>query len=212
MEATEVLLDAGADIDCRDENGMTPLMLAVESNSPSMMKWLLDHKSNPQLTSTSGWKAIHLAIRLGHESCVLLLLQEGVATVDEEDANGLTPLDTAAEVGNEDIACILLDKGADVSYVGEKRKITALHVATYHNQAEMVKLLLDKGVTVNAQDANGHTAMHIAALLNHASLIPLLLGAHVDISLQDQRGRTAEQLAMQSGSDDVVRQFDVLKL
>ena len=132
--------------------------------------------------------------------------------MDEEDANGLTPLGTAAEVGNEDIACILLDKGADVNYVGEKRKITALHVATYHNQAEMVKLLLDKGVTVNAQDANGHTAMHIAALLNHASLIPLLLGAHVDISLQDQRGRTAEQLAMQSGSDDVVRQFDVLKL
>jgi ankyrin repeat protein len=61
---------------CSDENGMTPLMLAVESNSPSMMKWLLEHKADPHLTSTSGWKAIHLAIRLGNESCVLLLLQE----------------------------------------------------------------------------------------------------------------------------------------
>ena len=65
---------------------------------------------------------------------------------------------------------------------------------------------------VNNHDANGHTALHIAALLNHHHLIGPLLAAGVDASLKDNSGRTAHQLALDKGSDDVLRQLDALKL
>ncbi len=65
---------------------------------------------------------------------------------------------------------------------------------------------------VNCQDANGHTALHIAALLNHHHLIGPLLAAGVDASLKDNSGRTAHDLALDKGSDDVLRQLDALKL
>jgi len=65
---------------------------------------------------------------------------------------------------------------------------------------------------VSKQDANGHTALHIAALLNHHHLIGPLLAARVDTGLKDNSGRTAHQLAMDKGSDDVLRQLDALKL
>lgn len=130
-----------------------------------------------------------------------------------QDEQGLTPLHTAAEVGNEELGSLLLDQGADVSNTGrDDRHITALHVATYHNQDHMVKLLLEKGVDVNVQDANGHTALHVAALLNRAKLIPLLLHAGSDVKLIDKHNKTAEQLAYDKSSDEVIRQFDVLKL
>jgi ankyrin repeat protein len=51
-------------------------MLAAEGNSPALIKWLLDKGANPQAAMASGWHAIHFAVRLGHESCVLMLLQE----------------------------------------------------------------------------------------------------------------------------------------
>jgi ankyrin repeat protein len=51
-------------------------MRAVESNSPSCIKWLLEKGADPKAATHSGWQAIHLALRLGHESCVLMLLQE----------------------------------------------------------------------------------------------------------------------------------------
>jgi ankyrin repeat protein len=65
---------------CSDEEGATPLMLAVEANSPAMMQWVLERGANAQAAMASGWRAVHLAVRLGHESCLLMLLQEVSAT------------------------------------------------------------------------------------------------------------------------------------
>lgn len=139
-------------------------------------------------------------------------LPQNAACVDEEDEQGLTPLHTAAELGATEIAEHLLDRGADLNHAGEPRCITALHVASYHNQGDMVQLLLEKGIKVNVQDANGHTPLHIAALLNNYHLIGPLLAAGVDVSLKDKSGKTAQQLALDKGSDDVLRQLDAFKL
>jgi len=104
---------------------------------------------------------VHLAVRLGLESCVLVLLQHDESLQQQEDGQGFTPLATAAEVGNEEIAQLLLDRGVDVNQQGspQKRRITALMVATYHKQEGMIRLLIDSGADVNLQDANGHTPL-----------------------------------------------------
>jgi ankyrin repeat protein len=65
---------------------------------------------------------------------------------------------------------------------------------------------------VNCQDANGHTALHIAALLNNHHLIGPLLAAGVNATLKDNSNHTAEELALDKGSDDVLRQLEALKL
>jgi hypothetical protein len=54
--------------------------------------------------------------------------------------------------------------------------------------------------------------MHIASLLNKGSLIPILLQGGADISIADNKANTAEQLAINKHSDDVLKQFAVLKL
>jgi ankyrin repeat protein len=210
--ACELLIARGADVNGACKGGYTPLLAAVEANSPSMMKWLLTHGADARQLCGSEWGAIHLAVRLGLESCVLALLQHDDGLKAQEDGQGFTPLATAAEVGAEQIALLLLDRGADVNQAGapETRRITALMVATYHKRDAMVKLLLEHGAGVNMQDANGHTPLHIASLLNEGGLIPPLLHAGADTALRDNSGRTAEQLATDKSSDEVLRQFAVL--
>ncbi|KAL9131147.1 MAG: hypothetical protein Q9217_000848 [Psora testacea] len=48
------LLELGADINARDEGGMTALLWASEQDSPSIMKMLLDHGADPNVRSDWG--------------------------------------------------------------------------------------------------------------------------------------------------------------
>lgn len=71
-----LLSSCSCTLSCSDNAGATPLMLAVEANSPSCIKWLLERGADPKVHLKTGWQALHLALRLGHDSCVLMLLQE----------------------------------------------------------------------------------------------------------------------------------------
>jgi len=67
LEVAECLLDNGADIDVQDENGFTPLHLAVDegyynSNSHAdTAKLLLDKGANSMITDQQNWSPINWA-------------------------------------------------------------------------------------------------------------------------------------------------------
>lgn len=48
QDACELLLSRGADINAACKGGRTPLLAAIESNSPSMIKWLLGKGADPR--------------------------------------------------------------------------------------------------------------------------------------------------------------------
>ena len=47
----ERLIRAGADVNAKDQVGMTPLINAVESDRPEMVEFLLNHGADPQAVS-----------------------------------------------------------------------------------------------------------------------------------------------------------------
>jgi ankyrin repeat protein len=265
--ACELLLEHGADIDAADASGRTPLLIAVEANSPAMIAWLLQrgaaarvvpppppppyhHRSRgaaaaagaagaagagaPSLLGggdddpppppppppqqqqrqqkyQEGFHALHYAVRRALPSAALALLQHDPGCADAEDARGYSPLASAAERGDAAMCELLVGAGgADVGHADARRRITALHVAIYNGRDEAARWLLEKGADPNAADANGHAALHVAALLNRGALVGALLARGADVSLRDARGKTAEDLAAECGSEDVLRQFDVL--
>jgi ankyrin repeat protein len=227
--ACELLLEHGADIDAADASGRTPLLIAVEANSPAMIAWLLERGASARIVPPSassaaaadnggggatqppqGFHALHYAVRQALPSAALALLQHDPSSADAEDARGYTPLAAAAERGDASLCELLVARGADVGHRDAKRRISALHVAIYNGRDEVTRWLLEKGADPNAADANGHAALHVAALLNRGALVGALLAHGADVSLRDARGKTAEDLATECGSEDVLRQFDVL--
>ncbi len=62
--ATE-LLEAGADVDASDENGLTPLMRAARSGRPNVVAVLLQHGATPVRQSAQG----HIALDFAKDKC-----------------------------------------------------------------------------------------------------------------------------------------------
>ena len=114
-EISEILVQAGADLDLVNYDGWPALNLAVSFSDASMVDYLLDAGADPNLTAAgNGASALTSAIGAETESVekVQLLVAAG-AGIDSRAFAGLTPLELAAIDGEPRTVQLLLDVGAD---------------------------------------------------------------------------------------------------
>lgn len=57
-----------------DQDDQTPLHCAARMGHKDLVKLLLDHKANPNATTTAGQTPLHIASREGHVQTVRILL------------------------------------------------------------------------------------------------------------------------------------------
>ncbi|MEO6182335.1 MAG: ankyrin repeat domain-containing protein [Verrucomicrobiota bacterium] len=110
VEMIQLLVEGGADVNAIDGCGEWPLKSAAENNDVKLIKWLLDHGADVDLTST-GETALHTAVSSDARESMEVLLQNG-ANPNAPDVDGWTPL-----CGAESCEAIhaLLEAGADPS-------------------------------------------------------------------------------------------------
>lgn len=71
--AVRIHVQRGDDLNARDSNGLTPLMLAATRNKPTICKLLLDAGADDGLFAPSGKNALAIALAAGaHEAAVVL--------------------------------------------------------------------------------------------------------------------------------------------
>ncbi len=88
VEIVELLIKAGAVIDCRNELGETPLHLAATSE---VVQTLLKYGADIEAKDDKGETPIHEAVKYGNAEVVKALIAAG-ADVNAPDNEGLTPL------------------------------------------------------------------------------------------------------------------------
>lgn len=191
----EELLAAGVDVNSRDTDGTTPLMLAATGGHPDIVKLLLDAGADPNAESYERrWTPLGSACGLGFVpeerrlECVKLLLYGG-ADVNGQGGDGLKPPHHAASLGLVDVARYLLDNGARVDAGKESDRTTPLVMAARFAPAEKVvaiaRLLLDRGADVNATNLFGRSPVHFAAGRTDATLLEQLIQAGANVNMQD---------------------------
>lgn len=188
VETVALLLDQGAEIECRDEHERTPLHLAAMSDYPAVVKLLLDRGADVNARNRTDFTPLHYAaddLGLGDPRIaaeVVKLLLDGGADVNAKCYDGRAPLHWALSK-NTEIAKLLLAKGADVNAKDDDGK-TPLHWAAGLHLPEAVKLLLDNGADVNARDNIGDTPLHVNDSgatewhLPEAEAVAVILKAH----------------------------------
>jgi len=109
----KMLLDTGkVDVDSRDENGQTPLSLAVEDGNKGVVKMLLDTgKVDVNLRDKNDRTPLSWAAKNGHVEVVALLCDKYTTDVNLEDERGFNPFMWAVWRSHKEVAGVLLQTG-----------------------------------------------------------------------------------------------------
>jgi hypothetical protein len=109
--AVRKLLDTGADVNARDAEGNTPLILAAFYASPECLELLIEKGADVNAANKAGATPL-IRAATDHEKTRLLVAAG--ANVRVRTARGNTPLILAARrAGNAPTAALLLERGAD---------------------------------------------------------------------------------------------------
>lgn len=108
----QLLLDAGADVNARDQYYQTPLCGAAQYGHASVAHLLLTHGAMANLAGDYNQTPLGWAAEKGHADIVQILLDHG-AEVNVVDRGGMTPLHSACAGAFEDVIRIILEAGAN---------------------------------------------------------------------------------------------------
>ncbi|KAL8721440.1 MAG: hypothetical protein Q9225_001885 [Loekoesia sp. 1 TL-2023] len=206
--AVNVLLDHGADIERRDRDGLTPLLLAIESESLKATTALVDREADVMVVSTGYFqnRTPIASIRKIPPTPYLELLLKAGATVRTEDIFDATKLMTGLIRSNDvNTARMLFGKYTTC----EPKKInipsSALRYASQCGSMEIVEMLLDQGADINSRaDYSNKTALHKASEHGELAALEFLLGHGADIDAQSSEGVTPLSIAASRGHDACV--------
>ena len=138
--AVKLLLDAGGDVNLKDETGRTLLMYATLKNHKEVVQVLVDKGANVNARNNSGQTALSHASREGHPEIARALLGKG-ADVNVEDSSGSAPVVYATQFNHPATLKVLLEEGrADVS---GKQGQMAMRMARDH--PDLLELLKKAG-------------------------------------------------------------------
>ncbi|KAF1998552.1 ankyrin, partial [Amniculicola lignicola CBS 123094] len=164
LDAINILLDAGADINAHCSQGRTPLSWAVWCGSFHCCKTLMDPSAHVKTAKPSGSNAI-AGLRRGpvKTDTISLLLKRG-ADINMKDSNrGRTCLMESTVLGTASICETLLDHGADMELHNMSGSSAAFH-AIYTNNPDVLKVLIRRGACLTFRDKLGRSIIDYTAL------------------------------------------------
>ncbi|KAH8660503.1 ankyrin repeat-containing domain protein [Xylariales sp. PMI_506] len=228
FQMMRILLNAGADINAVDDDGLSALWVAVDSEDETMVQFLLDEGASPNLSiSTMEYRLpLVAAAQKSTRKMAEILLSAGAELNAATEMFG-SALQAAAAAGSVAMVEFLLAAGAKVDgcpqypYTG-----TALQVAIEKRQMEVVWVLINAGANLNCpaklkswsildgtadfvsqSNFNTSTALQAAIISRNVDLVSFLLrnGAQANDNPGSHLGLNSVQLAVQRGDTNLVQ-------
>ena len=199
-EIVKLLLDKGTDIECENDEGKTPLVVATIAGRCEVVQILLARKANLFNINSKRQTLVSQLANLphkdfvdGHIDTVRALLKVGIS-VDDTDRLHMSALHHAMAMSNLNIAQELLSSGAD-PMLQDAMLWTPLYYAARNDKAFSELLLKYKADPQICNDF-GLTPFHVAAKHGKADVMEVLWNAAPTVIRRSSNiGRTPLHLA-----------------
>ncbi|XP_028844167.1 nuclear factor NF-kappa-B p100 subunit isoform X2 [Denticeps clupeoides] len=195
----------------QDENGDTPLHMAIIHQQPTVVQQLLHSISRiPQQNilnklNNLGQSPLHLAVITKQTKVAEVLLRAG-ADPSLLDKGGRTVVHLAAHSGDEVMLRLLLshleERHSHLVNTADFAGLYPLHLAVRKGGERCLRLLVEGGAKINAQEhKSGFTSLHLAVRDNQFKVTcTLITELKADINLCNFGGNTPLHLAASQGS------------
>ncbi|XP_015982943.1 ankyrin repeat and SOCS box protein 3 isoform X2 [Rousettus aegyptiacus] len=150
-EIIKLLLKKGANKECQDDFGITPLFVAAQYGKLESLSILISSGANVNCQASDKATPLFIAAQEGHTECVELLLSSG-ADPDlycNED-NWQLPIHAAAQMGHTKVLDLLIPLTNRVCDTGPD-KVSPVYSAVLGGQEECLEMLLQHGYSPEAQ-------------------------------------------------------------
>jgi ankyrin repeat protein len=220
IDVFRLIIDKVKDVDTKDKQNQTPLILAANAGQQEMVESLLKKGADPNTVSTTGYMctALHGASIQGNAAMVKTLIENG-ATKMAADQNGDTPLHIAARGGHfqwtqpmtDDsrmqfgkIAEYLVGAGADVNRKNNEKK-TPLELAIEKRNHFAVDVMIPKAEKVDIEIPGEASVLHWACRNGLKNTVALITKrSTLDVHNKDSEGQTPFFLAAASGNLEIL--------
>ncbi|MFH1112809.1 MAG: ankyrin repeat domain-containing protein [Pseudomonadota bacterium] len=229
FDVVQLLSTKGADVNAKDNRGLTPLWGAVFRRRWDIAQFLLGRGANVNEATSLGTTPLMVAAGTGETHTVKLLLDKGAA-VNARDHDGKTALMRAANQNlrgttySVAVTKLLLEHGADVNATDRCGR-TAAMVAAGQGLLEVARVLKESGGKLDLADAatlgdleeverliregsdvnekactDENTPLMRASRHGHVAVVKMLLDSGADVYAQSQTGTTALTAAAAKGN------------
>ena len=214
LDAIVTLHHLGCDISAFDDDDLTPLHYAVESEDVNIVSLLLKLNANVTACGSSG-APLHIAAKKDNLEIIRVLVQNGHPTdIDVRDIEDYTPLHVAAQNGCDRSAALLVSMGAKVLSKTTEGQ-SACDLATRNRCPFVVNILAYVSEDVLSRFSHYDplvqrlgAALHLATHQNRKSSVNYLLkqaGCPPDV--EDNTGRTALNIAITNNNLEMCKEL-----
>lgn len=232
-DVVKLLLEKGADVNARDNDNMTPFVVAFFGGHKDIAIQLIDAKADLDGETPNGNTCLDLAVSEKDMKFVRLLLENGASVTKSEGRRPVGILRMSVQQGNLEITTILLSHGASPFEVDDEG-LTATHDAVQADDPAMLETLLQNAIKhvpevfdwtplhlaammgdvelikahatlIDVKDTRGRTPLHWASLRGHLEAVNTLCNMQTDLQAQDEDGMTALHLAITGENTEIVK-------
>jgi ankyrin repeat protein len=198
LDAMELLVNSGADVNARTNQGQTALMQAAQWASTNSVTWLLDHGADIQREDVTGKTALaYAAMSISPKSTQAMLTKNTHFTQTDKDKALLANVrwylsaQRANQTSTLSNTVILLKSGANINARNENGATPLMLAAEQNDSIDLVKTLIEHGADLNIKSIGGATALMYAMKSSTPHVTALLLQKSIDVDARDYNGRTA---------------------
>lgn len=202
------LITGGVDVNAKDANGDTALVVAAREGKTAVIKTLMDGKADPDIGDRRGTLPVTHAVQKGHVETLDAMLANGASPNAKTPAD-FRPLESVirrmdTQNRGRETFDMLIKHGADVHQVADDLTTLVMIAASADNDYAL-GVLLDKKASVGGVSIHGQSALTVAARNYSVKTARMLIAAGADVTHVTPEGRIASQEAAHAGFPDLAK-------